>query len=70
MTDKVSKEDAGYEHGHLHSHCGPMLLDDRYYCKFFESKFRGKPYREGTCSRVAGQIGAGMWCELFRKVGT
>jgi hypothetical protein len=67
VTEKSSKESVGYSKGMPHSHCGPLLRRDTGYCKHFELKFRGEPYKQGSCEIVEGSINPSMWCKKFSR---
>lgn len=64
MTERISKDEAEYSRGMLHSHCGPTFRDDKYHCKHF---IHG-PGFYGQCEKVRGTIEPIMWCRLFEKV--
>ena len=67
MDDKASKESVDYSRGMMHSHCGPILLDDKWYCKHFVLKVRDKSFKEGACTEVAGPINPTYWCKKYEK---
>ena len=67
MTKKLSKDEVDYSPGMPRSHCGPMLESDRYYCQHFSSQFRGKPYKQGICTVVAGPIRNDYWCKKYER---
>jgi len=62
MTKKT-KDEVKYSKGHLHSHCGPVFHDDRWFCKHFLSRAT----RMGACQVVAGAIDPEFWCTEYQK---
>ena len=48
---KKSKESVDYSKGMKKTHCGN--------CRYFYA-------RQGICDKVAGKIGAEMWCRLWK----
>ncbi len=65
-NEKVSKTEAKYSRGMVHSHCGKSFTDDKSYCEHY----RGPEAPSiGTCEIVAGPINPIMWCEYFKKIG-
>ena len=65
MVDKQNKVDVNYSEGVLHSHCGPVFHDDKFYCRHFVPATA----RVGRCDLVAGAIIPEMWCELYKRTG-
>jgi hypothetical protein len=62
--NKHKKSEVDYSKGMLHSHCGPVFHDDKYYCKAFIPG----AIRVGRCEKVDGDILPDMWCELYHRV--
>lgn len=60
---KAAKSDVDYSQGMLHSHCGPVFHDDKYFCRHF---IPGTS-RVGRCEKVEGAIIPEMWCELYER---
>ena len=63
---KEPKTDVDYSKGMLHSHCGMMFHDDKYYCEHFRTKKPGPAYM-GSCELVEGMIGPSYWCKLYER---
>jgi hypothetical protein len=56
---KKAKSQVDYSKGMKKSHCGPLNLYDKGYCKHF--------IEPGSCRLVSGKIEKAMWCKLFSK---
>lgn len=65
---KRPKSEVDYSPGMPHSHCGPSSRSDTWFCRHFQVGFRGKPYQQGGCTKVAGPIRPTMWCRLYSRV--
>lgn len=65
MSKKKQKDDVDYGIGMVHSHCGPIFHDDKFYCVHFEPQ--AKTQIVGQCELVDGPIGARMWCRLYER---
>jgi hypothetical protein len=63
---KKSKSEVDYSKGMKSSHCGPLSLYDKGFCRHFAG---GKSWLHGlgTCELVSGSIDKEYWCKLFEK---
>ena len=66
-ASKASKQSVDYSEGMTERHCGPWSERDKNYCSHFRIGFQGKPYKQGSCTKVAGTIGARMWCRFYER---
>jgi len=64
VSSKKTKEEVDYSKGMLHSHCGPVFHDDRYYCQAFIARAT----HTGGCKKVAGAISPDHWCTEYHRV--
>jgi hypothetical protein len=64
---KTPKREVEYQLGHVHSHCGPVFHNDKYYCQHFLPR-AGRSF--GACESVAGEINPKFWCVRFEKKAT
>lgn len=60
---KMTKAEANYSRGMIHSHCGKVFSNDSGYCKHF--KGAGDAVKDGVCTEVEGSISPVYWCKEF-----
>lgn len=63
---KLSKSEVNYSRGMAHSHCGPIVHSDKYYCAHFISGGEGIN-KEGSCGVVEGKILPSYWCRRYKR---
>jgi hypothetical protein len=61
---KKDKDEVDYSRGMWESHCGPVFLNDKNYCKHFVP---GSGPIYGTCEVVNGAIDPIMWCKEYKR---
>ena len=61
---KRAKDEVDYSEGMPKSHCGPLRVSDRDFCRHFRAR---KTTEDGRCDLVEGVIKRNYWCKLFEK---